>query len=208
MVVHPPFERDDEAKDLDEVERGDEDVFVWGADKLHRLLCEEGHVLVSSVFGDVLVGGVVEGNQDVEEDDHDDEGEDVVEDEAEGVLEVVEAVKVRGLHDGVGHGLDDEGGDVLVVVDLVEADEGLEEADHDDDEEGEEDEGFFHHYFYDDEHGPEEPEGVEVEEEAHPEHGRGEGEKVVGELIEPDAFFVVDVGGVGERDEAEDKGDG
>ena len=65
---HPPFKRDDEEEDLDEVEGGDEDVFVGGADELHRLLGEEGHVFVNSVVGDVGVGTVVEGDEDVEED--------------------------------------------------------------------------------------------------------------------------------------------
>ena len=65
---HPPFKRDDEEEDLDDVEGGDEDVFIRGADELHRLLGEEGHVFVNSVVGDVGVGAVVEGDEDVEED--------------------------------------------------------------------------------------------------------------------------------------------
>ena len=169
-------------------------------------LGEEGHVFVNGVVGDVLVGGVVEGDEDVEEDDHDDEGEDVVEDDAEGRGEVLKSVEVGGLHDGLEHGLHDEVCDAGVVVDLVHADEGLEEADHDDDEEGEEDEGFGHHDFEDDEHGAEEAEGVEVEEQAHPEHGGGEGEKVVGEDVEAAAGDVVD--GVAERDHAGHEADG
>ena len=64
----PPFEGDDEEEDLDEVEGGDEDVFVGGADELERLLREEGHVFVDGVVGDVGVGGVVERDEDVEED--------------------------------------------------------------------------------------------------------------------------------------------
>ena len=65
---HPPFEGDDEEEDFDEVEGGDEDVFVRGADELQGFLGEEGHVFVDGVVGDVGVGGVVEGDEDVEED--------------------------------------------------------------------------------------------------------------------------------------------
>lgn len=86
LLVHPPLEGEDEEEHLDEVEGGDEDVFVGGADELHGLLGEEGHVFVRGVAGDVLVGRVVEGDEDVEQDYHDDEGKDVVEDEAEGGL--------------------------------------------------------------------------------------------------------------------------
>ena len=32
---HPPFEGEDEEEDFNEVEGGDEDVFVGGADELH-----------------------------------------------------------------------------------------------------------------------------------------------------------------------------
>ena len=32
---HPPFEREDEEEDFHEVEGGDEDVFIGGADELH-----------------------------------------------------------------------------------------------------------------------------------------------------------------------------
>lgn len=127
----PPFEGDDEEEDLDEVEGGDEDVFVRGADELHRLLREEGHVFVDGVVGDVGVGAVVEGDEDVEEDcgwvservqgqflfigrtlvgrivelwqltNHDHEGENVIENQSKGWREVVESLKVGTLHDAV-----------------------------------------------------------------------------------------------------------
>jgi hypothetical protein len=67
VCIHPPFQRDDEKKDLDKVEGGDEDVFVRGADKLHGFRGEERHVFVSGVFGYVFVSGVVEGDEDIEE---------------------------------------------------------------------------------------------------------------------------------------------
>lgn len=105
---------------------------------------------------------------------HDDKSKNIIQHDPKGRRELLEAAEIGALHHAVGHGLQDEGGDLGVVVDLVHADEGLQEADADDDEQREEDEGFFHHYFEDDEHGAEEAEGVEVEEEAHPEHGRGE----------------------------------
>lgn len=65
---------------------------------MHGFLGEESHVFVDSVGGDVFVGGIVEGDEDVEEDDHDEEGEDVVEDYSEGGGEIVEAAEVWGAH--------------------------------------------------------------------------------------------------------------
>ena len=68
MRGHPPFEGEDEEEYFDEVEGGYEDVFVGGADELHGFEGEEGHVFVGGVVGDVGVGAVVEGDEDVEED--------------------------------------------------------------------------------------------------------------------------------------------
>ena len=62
MCWEPPFEGYDEEDDFDEVERGDEDVFVRGAHELHCLLGEERHVFVYGVVGYIGVGGVVEGD--------------------------------------------------------------------------------------------------------------------------------------------------
>lgn len=64
----PPFEGEDEEEDLDEVEGWDEDVFVGRAHELQGLLGEERHVFVDGVVGDVGVGAIVEGDEDVEED--------------------------------------------------------------------------------------------------------------------------------------------
>ena len=84
--VHPPFKRQDQEDHLDEVEGRNEDVFVGRAHELHGFLREERHVFVDGVFGDVFVGRVVQRDQDVEQDYHDDKGEDVVENNSEGVL--------------------------------------------------------------------------------------------------------------------------
>ena len=149
LLVHPPLEWKNQEEHLDEVERSDEDVLVGSANELHRLLREESHVLVDSVLCDVFVGRVVESDEDVEQDDHDDKGKDVVEDDAERRLllvsscltlvsynvtyrEVVEAFKLRRLHDGVQHGLEHEDSVVskLIVRD-VQTNEGLEETNHD-----------------------------------------------------------------------------
>ena len=97
--------------------------------------------------------------------------------------EILKPIKIRTPHDDIGHALQDESRDGFVIVDLVHADERLQEADDDDGEEGEEDEGFFHHDFEDDKHGAEEAKGVEVEEEAEVEHWGREGEEVVGESV-------------------------
>ena len=65
---HPPLEGEDKEEDFNEVEGGDEDVFVGGADELHGFQGEESHEFVDGVVGDVGVGAVVEGDEDVEED--------------------------------------------------------------------------------------------------------------------------------------------
>lgn len=59
FLVHPPFKGEDEKDHFDEVERGDEDVFVGGTHELHGFLGEESHVFVDGGRGDVFVGRVV-----------------------------------------------------------------------------------------------------------------------------------------------------
>ena len=44
-----------------------EDILVGCSDELHGLLTEECHVLVNGVLGDVFVGAVEEGNQDIQQ---------------------------------------------------------------------------------------------------------------------------------------------
>ncbi len=46
---------------------GYENVLVRCAHKLHGLLGEERHVFVDCIFGDIRVGTVVKGDEDVEE---------------------------------------------------------------------------------------------------------------------------------------------
>ena len=149
LLVHPPLEWKNQEEHLDEIERSDEDVLVGSTNELHRLLREESHVLVDSVLCDVFVGRVVKSDEDVEQDDHDDEGKDVVKDNTERRLllvssclslvscdvtyrEVVETFKFGRLHDSVQHGLKHEDSVVskLIVRD-IQADEGLEETNHD-----------------------------------------------------------------------------
>lgn len=105
---HPPFERDNQTEYLYKVKWSNEDVLVRCADELHCFLTVESHVFVDCIFGDVFVRGVVEGDEDVEQDDHDKESEDVVKDYAEGRGEVIEIGEVGGLHYCVCHCLDDE----------------------------------------------------------------------------------------------------
>lgn len=150
LLVHPPLEWKNQEEHLDKIEGSDEDVLVRSANELHSLLREESHVLVDGVLCDVFVGRVVESDEDVEQDNHDDEGKDVVENDTEwGLLlvssclslvaynvtyrEIVEAFKLRRLHDGVQHGLENEHSIVrqLIVRD-IQTDEGLEETNHDD----------------------------------------------------------------------------
>ena len=65
---------------------------------MHGFLSVERHVFVDGVFSDVFVSGIVEGDKDVEEDDHNYEGENVVENDAEWRGEVIEAREIWGLH--------------------------------------------------------------------------------------------------------------
>jgi hypothetical protein len=81
FLIHPPLEWEDQEEHLDEVEGSDEDILIGSANELHRLLRVESHVLVDGVLRDVFVGGVVEGDEDVEQDDHYNECKDVVEDD-------------------------------------------------------------------------------------------------------------------------------
>lgn len=46
----------------------DKNIFIGGSNELHGFLAEECHVLVDGVVGDVFVGAVVEGDEDVQED--------------------------------------------------------------------------------------------------------------------------------------------
>ena len=68
VAGEPPFKGENEKEDLDDVEGRDEDVFVGGADEAQGFGGEDGHVFVDCVVGYVFVGGVVEGDEDVEED--------------------------------------------------------------------------------------------------------------------------------------------
>ncbi|TLS26982.1 hypothetical protein PpBr36_04011 [Pyricularia pennisetigena] len=184
-LVHPPLKGQRDQEHLDEVEGRDVDVLVGRAHELHRLLRKQRQELVVCIFVNVLVGRVVQRNENVEQDDHDDEGEEVVEYDAERVAKLFKAAKVGALHERVGHGLDDEARVAQgVVVCVVEADEALEEADDDDGEQREEDDGLLHHDLENDQHGAEEAERVEVQQQPDPEERRADGQKVVAELVE------------------------
>ena len=110
---------------------------------------------------------------------HDNESEDVIQHDPKRRREILKPVKIRALHDRIGHGLQDKPRHSTVVIDLVHSNESLEEANDDDGEEGKEDEGFLHHDFEDDQHGAEKADVVEVQEEAEVEHGGAEGEEIV-----------------------------
>jgi hypothetical protein len=122
---------------------------------------------------------------------------------------VVESFKLRRLHDGVQHGLHDE---TNIVHDLVfcnvETHERLKEADKDDKQQKEEDERLAKHDLQDHKHGAEEAESIKVEQQAHPKHGRCEGEEVIAQLVEIAARVAVLirlVGWVTDGDHAEDE---
>ena len=44
-----------------------EDIFVWGSNELYCFLSEKSHVLIDGVVGNVGVGAIVQGDQDVQE---------------------------------------------------------------------------------------------------------------------------------------------
>ena len=95
---------------------------------------------------------------------HDDEGEAIIEYEAKRMLKFVKSAEVRGLHDGVCHGLDDEGNITgHLVVRVVQSDKGLQKANDDNKQEGKENDGLLHHHFKDDQHCSEKPVAVQVQ---------------------------------------------
>lgn len=98
MAGKPPFEWEDEEEDFYQIEGRKEHVFVRSADELEGLLGVESHVFVCCIVGDVLVGRVVQGHQDVKQDNHDDEGVNVVEDKPEGMLSDVSAGFEKNLY--------------------------------------------------------------------------------------------------------------
>ncbi len=69
LLLHPPLQGQGEEKDLDEVEGCDEDIFIRRTNELHSLLGEQREELVVRIVVDVLVGRVVQGDEDVKEDD-------------------------------------------------------------------------------------------------------------------------------------------
>lgn len=126
--------------------------------------------------------------------------------------EVVESFKLGTLHDGVEHGLHDEP-DVIhdLILRDIETHERLQEADEHDEQQQEEDQTLAEHDLQNDEHGAEKAERVKVQQQPHPEHGRGEGEEIVAQLVEVAArvaLLVVLVCRVRDGDHAEDKGQG
>lgn len=61
-----------------------ENVFIWGTDELHGLLGKDGHVLIGCVTRDILVGTIVECNEDVQKNCY--------------VLALPKRIKGRGMH--------------------------------------------------------------------------------------------------------------
>ena len=135
---------------------------------------------------------------------HNNKREDIIKNDPKRRRELLEPGEIRGLHHAIGHGLQDESRHLGIIVHLVHSYKRLQEAHHDDDQQREENKRFLHHDLQHDEHGAEEAECVEVEQQAHPEHGCAEGEEVVGELVEVGAFSFTRV--VAEGDHAGDKG--
>lgn len=88
---------------------------------------------------------------------------------------LVEAIEFGALHDGIEHGLDHKARVRDRVIGEVHADKGLQEADEDHDKEREENERLAHHDLEHDEHSAKESVRVQVEQQAHPEHGRCKG---------------------------------
>jgi hypothetical protein len=93
--------------------------------------------------------------------------------------EIIEAFELGGLHDCVEHSLDDEARVRSKIVGHVHTDKSLEKADHDHEEQQKKDERLAHHDLEHYQHGAEESEGVDIQQQSHPEHGRREGQKVV-----------------------------
>ena len=121
---------------------------------------------------------------------HYDKSINIVQYDAKWRCEIIEATEIRRLHDAIDHCLDDKARDLARVFDLVHANERLEKADADHDEQGEENETLFHHDLQHHQHGTEEAEGVEIQQQAQPEHRSAEGEEVVAQLVEARSLVV------------------
>lgn len=118
--------------------------------------------------------------------DRDNKVENIIQDNAERRCKLLEACEVWTLHDAVDHRLHDEARHLSVIlVRLVHANERLQKPDHDDEQQREEDQRLFHHDLEHHQHRPEEAERIEVKKQAHPEHGRAEGQEIIAQLVEP-----------------------
>lgn len=138
---------------------------------------------------------------------HDNEIEQIVQDDTKRRRKVLEQLEIRALHDAVRHALDDRPRDRNPEIRLVHPDKRLEEADEDEEQQREEDDALLHHNLEHHQHCAEEAERVEEEQQAHPEHGRREREEVVAQSVEVPPLLVVHVGGMRQRDHAEDERD-
>src|SRR4051812_38282140 len=115
---------------------------------------------------------------------HDDKRKAVVENKAKRMLKPVEPAEVGGLHDGIRHGLDNEGNVTRnLVVGIVEANERLQEANDNDKEQRKEDDALLHHDLQNHQHGPKEAVAVQVEEEPDPKHGGTDGQEIVAQRV-------------------------
>jgi len=118
--------------------------------------------------------------------DRDNKVKDIIQDNAKWRRKILEASEIRTLHDAVDHRLHDEARHLpVILVRLVHTNESLQKPDHDDEQQREEDQRLFHHDLQHHQHRPEEPERIEVEKQAHPEHGRAEGQEIIAQLVEP-----------------------
>ena len=112
------------------------------------------------------------------------------------MAKLLEATEVRALHEGVGHGLKDEGGITkVVVVYIVQANEGLQETYDDNEQQRKENDRLFHHDLQYNQHGTEEAETVEVEQQTHPEHRGTARQKIVAQDVQLFAPAALGSGG-------------
>ena len=45
---------------------GDKDILIGGSNELHRLLGEESHVLINGIVGNIRIGAIVQGDEDIQ----------------------------------------------------------------------------------------------------------------------------------------------
>ena len=125
--------------------------------KLDRLLRKQRHVLIDRIIGDILIRGIIQRDQNIQQNDHHHKRKDIIQDNAERRGEVLKAVEISAT--GITACSIDCMMKLVMRVLLSTWSMPMKACRKPTmtmDEQREEDERFFHHDFQHDEHGAEE----------------------------------------------------